>query len=59
VADLHLWRIGQAQYACIVTLVADRPLSADTYRSRLSDWPAISHISIEINLCSQRDGSVR
>lgn len=59
VADLHLWRIGQAQYACIVTLVADRPLSADAYRSRLSDWPALSHVSIEVNTCSHIDESVR
>jgi cation diffusion facilitator family transporter len=51
VADLHLWRIGPAEYACVATLVADRPLPADAYRERLRAWPELAHVSIEVNAC--------
>ncbi|MES2957080.1 MAG: CDF family Co(II)/Ni(II) efflux transporter DmeF [Pseudomonadota bacterium] len=51
VADMHLWRVGDARFACQVTLVADRPLDADLYRERLHDLQALAHVSIEINRC--------
>ena len=51
IADLHLWRVGRSRYACIVSLVADRPGSPDLYRRRLSQNPALAHISIEVNNC--------
>jgi cation diffusion facilitator family transporter len=51
VADLHLWRVGDARFACHVTLVADRPLTADLYRERLHELDALAHVSIEVNRC--------
>jgi cation diffusion facilitator family transporter len=51
VADLHLWRVGDARFACQATLVADAPLAADAYRERLSDLPTLAHISLEVNRC--------
>jgi cation diffusion facilitator family transporter len=51
VADLHLFRVADASFACHATLVADAPLSADAYRARLADLPALAHVSIEINRC--------
>ncbi len=51
VADLHLWRVGDARFAVQATLVADQPLSADIYRERLHGMPAIAHVSLEINRC--------
>jgi cation diffusion facilitator family transporter len=51
VADLHLWRIGPQRYAMVVTLVANRPLSADAYRERLKGHPELVHVSIEVNAC--------
>ena len=51
VADLHLFRVDDARFACHATLVADAPLAADTYRGRLADLPALAHVSIEINRC--------
>lgn len=51
VADLHLWRIGDAQFACQATLVADAPLPADRYRERLDDLPGLAHVSLEVNRC--------
>jgi cation diffusion facilitator family transporter len=51
VADLHLWRVGRSRYACIVCVVADRPLAADAYRTRLSRLTSIAHLTIEVNAC--------
>lgn len=51
VADLHLWRVGDARFACQATLVADAPLSADAYRDRLQGLPALAHVLIEVNRC--------
>lgn len=51
VADLHLWRVGDARFAVQATLVADAPLAADAYRQRLDGLPAVAHASIEVNCC--------
>ena len=52
VADLHLWRVGRQQYAAIVSIVADAPLPPTDYRARLAAYPALAHLSLEVNQCS-------
>jgi cation diffusion facilitator family transporter len=51
IADLHLWRVGRARYACIVAVVARQPLTPDEYRGRLAGIAALAHVSIEVNRC--------
>ena len=51
IADLHVWRVGRARYACIVAVVARQPLTPDEYRGRLAAIPALAHVSIEVNRC--------
>jgi cation diffusion facilitator family transporter len=51
IADLHVWRVGRARYACIVAVVAKDPLTPDDYRSRLAGLPELAHVSIEVNRC--------
>lgn len=51
VADLHLWRVSSDAFACAVTIVADAPASADTYRARLEGLTDLAHVMIEINRC--------
>lgn len=51
VADLHLWRVSSDAFACAVTIVADTPASADTYRARLDGLTDLAHVMIEINRC--------
>ncbi len=52
--DLHVWRVGRNHYACIVCLVADKPLLPDEYRARLQVHEEIAHISVEVNPCAGR-----
>jgi cation diffusion facilitator family transporter len=51
VADLHLWRVGRSQYACIVSLVTHGEASADRYKARLAGISALVHVTVEVNRC--------
>lgn len=51
VADLHLWRVGPASRACIVSLVTHTPRPAEYYRERLAGIPGIDHVTVEIHHC--------
>jgi cation diffusion facilitator family transporter len=55
VADLHLWRVGRQQYAAIASIVADAPLPSADYRARLISFPALAHLSLEVNQCPHAD----
>jgi cation diffusion facilitator family transporter len=52
VSDLHLWRVGPGHLALIVSLVADRPRAPDDYKARLSTFPRLSHVTVEVQPCS-------
>lgn len=51
ISDLHVWRVGRTQYACIVSLVTHTPKTPDEYRERLRHCPELEHVSIEVNPC--------
>ena len=50
--DLHLWRVGQAQYACIISLVTHGPRNADDYKASLAEYAELVHITVEVNRCA-------
>lgn len=56
VSDLHVWRVGQAKYACIVALVASQPQAAAYYRAKLQAHAELVHLTVEIHCCG--DGEV-
>jgi cation diffusion facilitator family transporter len=51
VADLHLWRVGPASRACILSLVTHSPHSAEHYRRLLAGVEGLDHLTVEINEC--------
>jgi cation diffusion facilitator family transporter len=51
VADLHLWRVGPASRACIVSLVSHDPLPMEQYRRLLADIGGLDHVTVEVNQC--------
>jgi cation diffusion facilitator family transporter len=55
-ADLHLWRVGRAQYACIVSLVTHGDCSADRYKARLDGIEELVHVTVEVNRCEVEGG---
>ncbi|MGL4250281.1 MAG: CDF family Co(II)/Ni(II) efflux transporter DmeF [Aeromonas sp.] len=48
IRDLHLWRVGQQQYACVLSLLMTNPLPAQQIRERLAIHEELVHVTIEI-----------
>jgi Co/Zn/Cd efflux system component len=51
VADLHVLRVGRAQFAAIACIVADAPQEPAVYRARLARHRELVHVSVEVNRC--------
>jgi Co/Zn/Cd efflux system component len=54
-ADLHVWRVGRASYAAVMTVVAHEPLTPAAYRGRLAHIDSLVHVSVEVNRCAHQD----
>lgn len=50
VADLHVWRVGPASHACIVSIVTHDPRPAEHYKAKFA-LPGIAHLTVEVNAC--------
>jgi cation diffusion facilitator family transporter len=50
-ADLHVWQVGASSWSAIVSIVADRPLSATDYRARLASLHELRHLTLEVHHC--------
>ncbi len=48
VADLHLWRLGPGHMGAILSVVTARAHGPEFYRARLARFPALSHLTIEV-----------
>jgi len=51
VCDMHIWKVGANHYAAIISLVTHQPNSAEHYKALLKNFHALSHITIEVNIC--------
>lgn len=52
VCDMHVWRVSANHYAAIVGLVTQYPSSVVHYKKLLSGIDKLSHITIEVNDCT-------
>ncbi len=48
ITDLHVWRVGRVQYACVVSLVSDAPRSAEEYKALLRVHEELVHVTVEV-----------
>lgn len=48
IRDLHVWRVGQAQYAGALSLLMTEPVAAEQIRERLAIHEELVHLTIEI-----------
>lgn len=53
--DLHLWRVGRAQYAAIISLVTHGDASPDDYKRQLAEFSELVHLTVEVNRCPAQD----
>jgi Co/Zn/Cd efflux system component len=51
-ADLHVWRLGPGHLGAIVSIMTANPREAEFYRSRLSHFRMLSHVTIEVRRAS-------
>jgi len=49
VDDLHLWRVAENKYACLVSLESASCAPVEEYKKRLADHPELVHVTIETN----------
>ena len=49
ITDLHVWRVGNGKFACIISLMTDLGLSPEYFKKQLQQHEELVHISIEIN----------
>lgn len=48
-SDLHIWKVGPAHYAAILSVVTAQPKAPEHYKSLLEGFPLLSHVTIEVN----------
>lgn len=51
ISDLHVWKVAQDKYACIVAIVAHRPEAPEQYRERLKQVHELVHVTVEVQPC--------
>jgi cation diffusion facilitator family transporter len=49
VSDLHVWRVGAHDFAAIITLLTHDPKPPDHYKSLLSKYSELSHVTVEVH----------
>jgi cation diffusion facilitator family transporter len=49
--DLHVWQVGGQAWCAALSVVADAPLPAATYRQRLAGVQPLRHITVEVHRC--------
>jgi cation diffusion facilitator family transporter len=55
VADLHVWSVGPAIYAAIVSVVSGRPRPAEWYKATLPSNLGLAHVTVEAHRCPDPD----
>ncbi|AEQ98178.1 CDF family Co(II)/Ni(II) efflux transporter DmeF [Xanthomonas oryzae] len=48
IADLHVWRVGSARYACLVSLVTAADIDAELVRRALQIHEELVHVTVEL-----------
>ena len=53
IADLQLWRVGKARFACILSLVThDAGMTPERVKAALRERGELAHVTVEVNECS-------
>ncbi|MBO9662906.1 CDF family Co(II)/Ni(II) efflux transporter DmeF [Dokdonella sp.] len=51
ITDLHVWRVGRGQYACVLSLVTTAAVGAEFFRQALSVHEELVHVTVEVEVC--------
>ena len=56
VSDLHVWPLGPGKLAVVASIVSDQPRPPNYYKTLLADRRELTHVTVEVNCCSEHDG---
>jgi cation diffusion facilitator family transporter len=49
ITDLHVWRVGRARYACVVSLTTPSRMDGDYFRRELAVHEELAHVTVEVD----------
>jgi cation diffusion facilitator family transporter len=49
ITDLHVWRVGRAKYACVISLTTASQKDGDYFRRELAVHEELAHITVEVD----------
>jgi cation diffusion facilitator family transporter len=49
ITDLHVWRVGRAKYACVVSLATSSRMDGDYFRNELRVHEELAHVTVEVD----------
>jgi len=49
ITDLHVWRVGRAKYACVLSLTTSSQEDGDYFRRALAVHEELAHITVEVD----------
>jgi cation diffusion facilitator family transporter len=49
ITDLHVWRVGRAKYACVVSLTTPSQKDGDYFRRELCVHEELAHVTVEVD----------
>jgi cation diffusion facilitator family transporter len=47
--DLHVWRVGRAHYACVISISTRAAISPESVRAMLAGHEELVHVTVEVN----------
>lgn len=59
ITDLHVWRVGRAKYAVVVSVETDSGEDGEYFRRALCVHEELAHVTVEIERVPARDSSAR
>lgn len=58
VTDQHVWQVGIGKYAAMISVVAHKPKSCESYRALLRGHSELVHVTIETHHCREDHESI-
>jgi cation diffusion facilitator family transporter len=49
ITDLHVWRVGRARYACVLSLTTPSRVDGDYFRRELRVHEELAHVTVEVD----------
>jgi len=49
ITDLHVWRVGRARYACVLSLSTSSTKDGDYFRRELRVREELTHVTVEVD----------